>query len=150
MPAQKEYNSDQVNISIAGFPIVGGYADGVFLEMEFVNPAFVLTKGTDGEGTRSRSNDRSATIKIHLMQGANGNAVLSALHSLDLLSPNGAGVGAFQVVDQNGTTIYFAEHAEQFIRPHTDRACVDVDGEPPRPDRGKLLGRELLTNSQGG
>ncbi len=111
MPAQKEYNSDQVNISIAGFPIVGGYADGVFLEMEFVNPAFVLTKGTDGEGTRSRSNDRSATIKIHLMQGANGNAVLSALHSLDLLSPNGAGVGAFQVVDQNGTTIYFAEHA---------------------------------------
>ncbi len=111
MPAQKEYNSTQMNISIAGFPIVGGYADGVFLEMEFVNPAFVLTKGTDGEGTRSRSNDRSAIMKIHLMQGANGNSVLSALHQLDLLSPNGAGVGAFQGVDQNGTPVYFAEHS---------------------------------------
>src|SRR5690554_3705243 len=98
-PTMREYRSDQVNISLAGYPIQGGYADGVFLEIEYAEPAFALTKGTDGEGTRSRTNNRSATIRIHLMQGAEGNSVLSALHNLDLQAQNGAGVGAFQVED---------------------------------------------------
>lgn len=111
MPAQREYSSNEVNISIAGYVIDGGYADGVFLEVEYRNPAFELTKGTDGEGTRSRTNDRSATIRVHLMQGARGNAVLTALHQLDLAAQNGAGVGALDITDKNGTTVYFAEKA---------------------------------------
>ncbi len=111
VPAMKEYSSNEVNISLAGFSIDGGFADGVFLELEFQNPAFALTKGTDGEGTRSRSNDRSALVRIHLMQGANANAVLTALHQLDLNVENGVGVGSLDVTDKNGTTVYFALHA---------------------------------------
>lgn len=110
-PGLKEYSTDEVNISFAGYPITGGYADGVFIEIEYSNPAFALTKGTDGEGTRSRSNDRSATIKIHLMQGADGNSVLSALHNLDLQTRNGAGVGAFLCEDKNGTPKHAATEA---------------------------------------
>ena len=104
----KVYDADQVAISIAGIPITGGFADGEFLRIERETEAFSDVVGTDGEVTRSKSNDNRATATIILMQTADANDLLTALHSNDKRTPGGAGVGRFLVEDLNGRSLYDA------------------------------------------
>lgn len=102
----KIYDADQVSVNIAGIPVTGGYADGEFIRIEFETDAFTDVVGTDGEVTRSKTNDRRATATLSLMQTADANNLLAALHQADRNAPNGAGVGAFLVRDRQGTAIY--------------------------------------------
>jgi len=102
--ALKIYDADQVAISIAGIPITGGYADGEFCRIERETDAFVDVVGTDGEVTRSKSGDDRATVTILLMQTAESNALLAALHNADKLAANGAGVGPLLIKDLNSDT----------------------------------------------
>jgi hypothetical protein len=107
MPAGfRVYSSSQVTISIAGVPITGGFADGEFLRIERETEAFSDVVGTDGEVTRNATKDDRATATILLMQSAESNATLSALHNNDKNTEGGAGVGRFLVEDLNGTTIH--------------------------------------------
>lgn len=101
------YDSNQVQVSFAGVP-VQGYADGDFLAITKESDAFSSVVGTDGDVARSKTNDRRATIEIILMQTSPTNDLLSAIHQADLNTPGGAGVGAFLVVDLNGTSLYSA------------------------------------------
>ena len=105
----KVYDADQVSITVAGIPITGGYADGEFCRIERETDIFTDVVGTDGETTRSKTNDNRATCTISLMQTADVNALLGALAALDRNTPNGAGVGSFLVRDRQGTSIYTAE-----------------------------------------
>lgn len=107
----KEYNAKQVNVSLAGKNLNGGYADGTFFIVRRSTPSFTKKVGTDGEVTRSRTNDRTGEFEIHLMQGSDDNDWLSALFLLDENSENGAGVGALSCEDKNGTTLHFAANA---------------------------------------
>lgn len=111
MGALKVYDADQVSISIAGIPILSGFADGEFLKIEQEADDFTDKVGTDGEVTRSKTNDRRATVTILLMQSSAGNAALSALSNVDRLAPNGAGVGSLLVRDRLGTAVYSAAQA---------------------------------------
>jgi hypothetical protein len=105
----KVYDADQVSISLAGIPISSGFADGEFLRIEQEGDDFVDVVGTDGEVSRSKTRDRRATITVLLMQTSDSNALLSALNNLDILAPNGAGVGTLLVRDRQGTSIYRAD-----------------------------------------
>ncbi len=107
----KTYGGDEVSVVFAGIPITGGLADGDFLTIESDEDAFSLQIGTDGEGTRSKTNNRAATITLSLMQTADANDLLSAQHNLDLNSPGGAGVGPLFVKDNSGRSLYVAEKA---------------------------------------
>lgn len=102
----KVYDADQVTIMIAGLLIDSGYDDGEFLRIEPEAPDFVDKVGTDGEVTRSKTNDRRATVSVILMQTSIGNAILSALNNTDRVGQNGAGVGPFLVRDKQGTSLY--------------------------------------------
>ncbi|PIQ24276.1 hypothetical protein COW64_19870 [bacterium (Candidatus Blackallbacteria) CG18_big_fil_WC_8_21_14_2_50_49_26] len=95
------YSSKQILISIAGIPITGGFADGDFLRVERDTPAFGDVVGTDGEVTRNESRDDRANATLILMQSADANKVLSAMHRSDKNTPGGAGVGRFLVKDLN-------------------------------------------------
>jgi hypothetical protein len=103
-------DADQWSISIAGIPI-SGYADGEFLRIERESPAFEDVAGTDGEVTRSKTNDHRATITIRLMSSSSSNDPLSALYNSDRNTPGGAGVGAFMARDAQGRAIFVAEKA---------------------------------------
>lgn len=105
----KVYNPDQVQVVIANIPVTEGLADGEFLRIEYDEDAFTLQVGTDGDATRSRSNNRAATITLTLMQSSPVNDALSALHNLDLNSPGGAGIGAFLCKDGSGRSMFAAE-----------------------------------------
>jgi hypothetical protein len=104
----KIYDANEVTIIIAGIPIDSGFADGEFLRIEQDSDDFTDVVGTDGEVTRSKTNDRRATVTLILMQSATGNAVLSALNLLDKKVGSGAGVGPFLVRDKQGTSLYSA------------------------------------------
>lgn len=111
------YDSNEVSVNFAGIPVdpgagAGEYAaDGDFVSIEFDEPAFKDVKSIDGKMTRSKTNDRSATMKIRLMDSSPTNALFSTLHRLDMALPNGAGVGTFSVRDRNGLSLHFSDKA---------------------------------------
>lgn len=98
------YDPDQVLIIVAGIPL-SGYADGEFCRIEYESDSFNDVVGTDGEITRSKSNDYRATATIRLMQSSPANALLSALAATDRNAPGGAGVGPFLLQDQSNGAI---------------------------------------------
>ena len=100
------YNADEVKASLAGIPIDSGFADGEFIRIERETEAFTDVVGTDGKVTRSKSNDERATVTFFVMQTAEVNVLLSALHNADKLAPGGTGVGALLIQDLNGTTLH--------------------------------------------
>jgi len=102
----KIYDSNSVVLSFASRKLDSGLADGEFVRIEFDSDAFSDLVGTDGEVTRSKSNNGMATVTVRLMQTSDGNQVLAALHELDRLAANGAGVASFLLRDLNGTTVY--------------------------------------------
>jgi hypothetical protein len=101
------YDSNQVQISFAGVP-VEGYADGDFLTITKTSDGFTSVVGTDGVVSRSKTNDRRATVEIRLMQTSRTNELLAAIHKADLETNGGAGIGAFLCADLNGTSLYAA------------------------------------------
>lgn len=104
------YDSNRVQVSFAGVP-VQGYADGEFLTIAMNEDAFTSVVGTDGEVSRSKTNNNTATIEIKLLQTSPTNALLSSIHNADKLTNGGSGVGAFLVADLNGATQFSAGNA---------------------------------------
>lgn len=105
----KEYDSKEVDVIIAGIPIQSGRGKGEFLKIAPNSNAFTHVKGVDGEGSRARTHDNSALATVTVMQTSDANALLSALYTLDVNAPGGAGVGPFLVKDKQGTSLFAAE-----------------------------------------
>ena len=106
----RTYDPSQVIIVFSGIPI-SGFADGSFLTVEQNEDSFVLQVGTDGEGTRSKTNNRSGRVTFTLMQSSLANDLLQAQHTLDLLSPSGDGIGPLLIKDNSGRSLFSAEKA---------------------------------------
>lgn len=104
----KIFDADQVTVVAVGLPITGGYADGEFVAIEQDSDDFTQVVGTDGQVTRSKTNNRVAKVTISLMQSSDCNASLSAINNLDRNNPNGAGVGPLLIRDRQGTSLYTA------------------------------------------
>jgi hypothetical protein len=106
----KVYDPDQIRVNLAGLPL-SGWADGEFVRIERESDAFDDVVGTDGEVTRSKTNDHRATVTLRLMQSSDSNDLLSSLYNLDRNSPNGAGVGPLLIRDAGGRSLFVAEKA---------------------------------------
>lgn len=106
----RTYDPSQVTIVFAGIPI-SGFADGTFLSVEQNEDSFTLQIGTDGEGTRSKTNNRSGRVTLTLMQSSMANDLLASMHSVDLLSPSGDGIGPLLIKDISGRSMFAAEKA---------------------------------------
>jgi len=102
------YNPAEVAVIFAGAPL-SGFADGTFVTVERNEDSYTLQVGTDGEQCRSKSNNKSGRITVTLMQSSQSNAILSAFHALDELSPNGDAIAPSLVKDNQGTSLYAAE-----------------------------------------
>jgi hypothetical protein len=113
----RTYDPSQVIIVFAGIPL-SGFADGTFLSVEQNEDSFTLQIGTDGEGTRSKTNNRSGRVTFTLMQSSQANDLLSALHNLDIRSPNGDGIGPLLIKDNSGRSLFSAEKA-WIVKPPT-------------------------------
>ena|ERR1700682_1686322 len=105
----KRYDAAQVTLVFMGILIDSGFADGEFLTIEQSAPDYEAVIGTDGEVSRSRTNNRHATITVKLAHTSNGNTFFSALSNLGILAKNGADVGPMMVRDRvSGVCTYLA------------------------------------------
>jgi hypothetical protein len=98
----KTFDPKQVSVIVGGH-IVQGFADGTFVKVARNNDMFALKVGADGEGARAKSNDKSGTLEITLLQSSASNDVLSGFATSDEIS-NGGQVPLL-VKDGNGTTL---------------------------------------------
>ena len=85
----KVYDSNQVFLSIGGRSISKGRAAGTFVTSEYAAEAFTPVVGADGEVTISRSNNKSGTIKVNLVQTSDSHRVLMALYETQQATPGG-------------------------------------------------------------
>ena len=104
----KNYDPKQVAISI-GSSLLTGFADGTFVTVARNNDTWVGVSGASGEYTRAKSNDRSGTITITLLQSSVSNSILQGFATADELTSS----GTFPVLvkDNNGNDLYSAEIA---------------------------------------
>ncbi len=121
----KTYDPDQVVIYFSGI-LIEGYADGEFITVEQMTPAFTSVVGSNGEVARSKSNDNRTKVTVKLLQTSSSNPLLSAIHLVDLNSTNGAGVGTFLMQDLEGATIVTGAQTwiTQFPDTKMDRGAV--------------------------
>lgn len=104
--AVKNYDPAEVSL-ICGGAIISGFADDEFISVERNEQAYTRSSGADGEGTRSKSNDRSGLITLTLKQTSESNDVLSGFALADEL--NNGGTFPFLMKDNNGTTLHASE-----------------------------------------
>lgn len=105
------YDASLVVLAWGGVSIASGFADGEFVSVEYDADAFTLYVGTDGSGTRAKSNNRAAKFSVRLAQSSPMNAHFSEMHNNDVRVPNGAGVMPFLLEDKSGNTLIRAAHA---------------------------------------
>ncbi len=86
--------------------IITGTAKGTFVEAEYNSDAVTLMVGSDGEGARAMSADRSGTVKLTLLQTSPFNDVLSAALILD--QATGLGTKSYFCKDARGSTLIHA------------------------------------------
>ncbi len=104
----KTFDPAKVSLIFGGH-IVEGFADGTFITAARNNDTWSRQGGASGEQTRTKSNDRSGTMTIVLMQSSISNAVLQGFASADEIS--NAGKVPALIKDGNCSEIVTAETA---------------------------------------
>lgn len=114
--ATKVYDADQITISF-GTVALKGLAEDDFLTLDQDTDDFTDVVGVTGEVTRSKSNDRRATLTIRLMQTSDDNDLLSAINNADFRAANGAGISAVMVRDRGTGRALFAGPESWIAKP---------------------------------
>lgn len=99
------YQSRIVEVVFGGFDLSDGRGDP-FFQIAPQGPKFVLEgPGADGHVTRCATNNNTYTITLTYKGTSNAHARLSALHTADLESDNGAGIAPLLLKDRGGSTL---------------------------------------------
>ncbi len=123
MAQLKTYDAKAISV-IFGGRIFTGFAEDAKVSVTRTNDSFSMKSGVDGEVTRSKSNDRSGTVTISLMQTSSDNDFLSGIVAGDELS--NTGILPVIIKDNNGTTLHTAPEA--WVRKPADDADTKEAG----------------------
>jgi hypothetical protein len=97
------YSFDPKKLSVIVGPyVIKGFSESM-LTITKTSDAFSMVVGADGEATRVKSNDGSATITLTLQQGSPSNDQLSLIATADELS--NSGVFPLLIKDNLGNTV---------------------------------------------
>lgn len=108
------------NVITCGSLTISGYGPDSFIKITRSSPIFTTQVGAGGDVARSRSQDKTATIEITIMQTSPSNDQLSALAKADEI--DGSGIFPFQMKDLNSTTVCSAQSAWVESWPDMERA----------------------------
>jgi len=111
------FDPANVIVSIGGTPM-SGFADGTFVIVSRDEDIFSKISGADGEVSRAKSNNRSGSLTLTLMQTSMSNDVLSAIAVLDEIS--NAGIVPVLVKEIGTSTILMA--GEGWVKKMPDAA----------------------------
>lgn len=106
--ALHQYDPDKVTL-VYGGSLIKGYAPQSFINVTYNAQLFTLLVGSDGEGSRSKSNNSSALIEIRLMPGSLGNLLLNGFFQADKIS--GASALPLVITDPSTLSVFAAESA---------------------------------------
>lgn len=96
------FDSQKVCVTYGG-AIIAGFGENSKVKIT-VPPTWLGPKmGTDGEGTRSKNNDNSATVEMTLMGSSASNDILNGFHALD--KATNAGQLPLLIKDLSGSTV---------------------------------------------
>jgi hypothetical protein len=108
----KSWNINELSISLNAIPLsTGGYAEDEVLAIDWTEDWFTKYVGADGEVTRTRTNNFSATATLKYAQTADANTTLSAQLAKDIATLNGAAAGVFTVKDSGGGLVITSPRA---------------------------------------
>jgi len=99
----KTWDASKLKIVVGPYTLKG-LAEGDFLEVAQGEVSFVMGIGATGEGSRSKTNNRSGSFTFRLMQTSEENQKMEAIRALDSLG--NAGIVPISVSDNGG----FDEH----------------------------------------
>lgn len=104
----KVYTYDPADVSVIfdGVPM-SGFAEGTFVSIASDADQWTKEVGSDGHVSRTKANNRTATMTLTLMQGSPSNDVLSGYYAADQL--DNSGVVQVMVKDNSGRTRVFSE-----------------------------------------
>lgn len=109
MDGVKTYDPNNVQIIMGGVAL-SGFADGTFINVAYDENLYNKVVGADGEVSRSKTNNRCATVAITLKQTSSSNDELSAFYAADEL--NNSGVVPLMIKEiGSGRTLVFAQAA---------------------------------------
>lgn len=97
-PKVSGYAADRVSLIWFGFQITGLGPD-TFIEVEMATDDNSEKVGADGEVAVARSANKTASIKITLLQTSSSNTLLSQIRAAGEVSPNGLNTGVFDLRD---------------------------------------------------
>lgn len=106
----KTYDPSHVSM-FYGVIEMQGFAPDAAINVEHDEDDWTLVVGVDGEGTRSKTSNKSATITVSLMQSSDVNALLDAERELDSFTPGGTGGKPILIKDLSGVTLVACETA---------------------------------------
>lgn len=120
----KTYNAKDVAV-VVGARVLTGFAADSKVIVARESDSWTKQVGVDGEVTRSKSNDKTGTITVTLMQTSDDNDYLSSLAAADELG--GTGVVNSLVKDSGGRSIHNA--AETWIRKPAESGYTNEAGD---------------------
>lgn len=123
--ALRVYDPKDVTITFGNAGVLSGYADGTFVSIDFNEEFYTLQIGSDGEGTRSKTNNLSARVTVSLMQDSPSNDALSTILLTDLAS--NLVLHSMQIKDLNGTSLFNAEKM-YIVKPPTSEFAREATG----------------------
>lgn len=118
------YDPMKVTLVIGG-NIISGFHDGSFIQVSRDEDTWLRTVGADGRVARARNANKMGMVTFTLQQGSPSNSVCSSLHNADELT--GVPPGAFQLIDQNGTTVLAGDETF-FLKPADVEFAKEVSG----------------------
>ena len=127
------YDAKEVTV-IIGVILVQGFAPDTKVVVDRDEDAFTKRTGTDGDTTRSKSNNKGGSFEITLEQSSPTNALFTALADLD--EATGKGIVPGMVKDNSGNSVHSTRACWVKKRPtatygaeSTDRVWVFDTGE---------------------
>jgi len=99
----KTWDASKLKITVGPY-ILKGLAEGDFLDVAQGEVSFVMGIGATGEGSRSKTNNRSGSFTFRLMQTSDDNKNMEIIRAFDSLG--NAGIFPISVSDLSG----FDEH----------------------------------------
>lgn len=105
MPNPKIWSVNGISANFASVDLADGKGKDTFVRIEKVNERFTVVQGLDGSSTYAENAGNLHRVTVILLQSADANDKLSAIHATDQAIANGAGVGVLMIRDRNGRTV---------------------------------------------
>ena len=123
---------------VAGGILITGFAEDSYVEIEFQTKRWSMKVGADGEGIFSKSNDRSAIVKIVLMPSAASNLALDGFLQADAI--DNLGTFPISITDLSTGTVHSGLECKVLTPP---KKSYKKEAEPIEWEIGVL---EMISN----